>query len=207
MKTPKTDCLLKFKKAKKSITLDSRFVDLWKYRIPYHLKSEHSHVKRSPYLRHLRETADGSHHASTVKQNLCHLLCSAWLHSRYIASFPGHSQRLSCSFGEKSGDKIWEQPGIEAGRYSHSSYLFWCLCQHNCYPLYSRCTHSDYLSLLCFTTIIFQAHLGACCLRLSWLPAKLYENLTYSLHVASLLPRPHPRGKDLVMFNQSLGLH
>ena len=28
MKTPKTDCLLKFKKAKKSISLDSRFVDL-----------------------------------------------------------------------------------------------------------------------------------------------------------------------------------
>ena len=28
MKTPKTDCLLKFKKAKKSISLEFRFVDL-----------------------------------------------------------------------------------------------------------------------------------------------------------------------------------
>ena len=31
-----------------------------------------------------------------------------------LASSPGHSQILSCSRGEKSGDKIWEWPGDEA---------------------------------------------------------------------------------------------
>ena len=34
----------------------------------------------SPYLGHLRETADGSCHASVMKQNLCRLLRSACLH-------------------------------------------------------------------------------------------------------------------------------
>lgn len=34
----------------------------------------------TPYLRHLKEIADGSHHAPAKKQNLCHLLHSACLH-------------------------------------------------------------------------------------------------------------------------------
>ena len=49
----------------------------------------------SPYLRYLRKIADGSHHASVMKQNLCHLLHSASLcttlsYGRYRSSWPGH---------------------------------------------------------------------------------------------------------------------
>ena len=35
---------------------------------------------------------------------------------RGVASFPDHSQILSCNHGEKSRDKIWEWPGNEATR-------------------------------------------------------------------------------------------
>ena len=42
-------------------------------------------VAHSPYLRHFRETADGSCHTSAMKQNLCRVLCSACLHNCYSA--------------------------------------------------------------------------------------------------------------------------
>ena len=38
-------------------------------------------VVHSPCLRHLREIADGSHHASAMKQNLCRLLRSVCIYT------------------------------------------------------------------------------------------------------------------------------
>ena len=47
--------------------------------------------------------------------------------------------------------------------------LFWCHCQHNCYPLYNRCAYSNCPSWLLFISVIFQPQLRASCLRLRWL--------------------------------------
>ena len=50
--------------------------------------------------------------------------------------------------------------------YPHSSCLFQCHCQHNCYPLCNRCACPGCISWLFFVCIIFRAHLQA-----SWLPS------------------------------------
>ena len=57
-----------------------------------------------------------------------------------LASFPGHSQILSSSYGEKSGfspqllDKIWEWPGNEA-TVKHDSWQSTCSSQNVVSPL------------------------------------------------------------------------
>ena len=94
-----------------------------------------------PYLRHLREIADGSRHAPAMKPEC-----------RPPTAFGLSTQLLALH---------------TYSRYSRSSCLFRCHCQHNCYPLYNRCARSGCPSWLSFISVIFQAHLGA-----SWLPEK-----------------------------------
>ena len=104
-------------------------------------------VMHSLYLRHLRETANRS---------------------------PTHQpwSRISAAFCVWPVYTINRQPLYTYSTYSCSSCLFQCFWQHNCYLLYSGCTCSGCSSWSSFISITFQAHLGASCLRLRWLPEK-----------------------------------
>jgi len=66
---------------------------------------------RNLYLSHLVEIADGSRHTIAIKQNLCHLLCSACLYttvSSWIEQIAGFIKlfafRLACG---QSGVILW----------------------------------------------------------------------------------------------------
>ena len=60
---------------------------------------------------------------------------------------------------------------VTFGRYSSSSCLFGCRCQHNCCPLYSKCAHSDCPFWLSCISVIVRAHFRASCLWVCWLPS------------------------------------
>ena len=58
---------------------------------------------------------------------------------------------------------------VTYGRYSPSSCLLGCRCQHNYCPFYSKCAHSDCPFWLSYISVIVRAHFRVSCLWLSLL--------------------------------------
>ena len=104
-------------------------------------------IMHSPYLRHLRERlAHGGRHTSAVKQNLCCLLCSCLHNCQHV---------LALVYIDIRWQVLMLQLPVSM---SQPTQL-----------LYNRCAQSDCPSWLSSISIIFQAHLRASYLRLSWM--------------------------------------